>query len=477
MRLHLNPDKISITSITGNLIGQDFTTSLNTYAVSGKVTSGSGGLAGVTVALGAYSATTGDDGKYSISGVPDGTTADLIPALAGYGFTPGSRSVNGVSGPLTGQDFTAALNTYPISGKVTLTGGGNLKGVKVALGLYSANTADDGTYMLSNVPYGTAGDLTPSLAGYSFTPNSRRIDNLTGPLTTGLDFTAALNTYTISGKVTSTSGGLAGVTVALNGYSALTGADGKYTISSVPYGTAGDLTPSKTGYSFSPNKTNIASLFGNLTNKDFAATLNTYAVSGKITSGGSGLKGVTVSVGANSDITDDNGNYSISNVPYGTTADLTPSLAGYGFSQTPARLIILSGPLGGQDFTAALNTYAISGKVTSGSGGLENVTVTLNGYNAVTDADGKYTLSSVPYGTAGDLTPSNAGYTFSPQKITITSLTGTLTNADSTATLNTYAVSGTITLNGGGPIAGVTVALNGHSALRFGLCGIINAKG
>ena len=51
--------------------------------------------------------------------------------------------------------------------------------------------------------------------------------------------------------------------------------------------------------------------------------------------------------------------------------------------------------------------YDISGTVTlPGGGGLAGVTVALNGQSAVTDADGKYTIYSLPDGTAGDLTPS-----------------------------------------------------------------------
>jgi succinate-acetate transporter protein len=62
------------------------------------------------------------------------------------------------------------------------------------------------------------------------------------------------------------------------------------------------------------------------------------SVSGRITAGGSGLSGVTVTLGSLTTTTDANGNYSFSNVPDGTYT-VTPSLTGYTFNPVPNKFL------------------------------------------------------------------------------------------------------------------------------------------
>jgi hypothetical protein len=67
-----------------------------------------------------------------------------------------------------------------VSGKITDKASGlPLGGVTVTLGSLSAvSSATTGAYTLRNIPVGTSGTLTASLAGKTFTPPTITITNL-----------------------------------------------------------------------------------------------------------------------------------------------------------------------------------------------------------------------------------------------------------------------------------------------------------
>ena len=125
-----------------------------------------------------------------------------------------------------------------------------------------------------------------------------------------------------------------------------------------------------------------------------------YAVSGRIIDGsGNALTGVTVSDGTRSAMTDNNGNYTLSNVPAGTYT-LTPSRSGYSFSPTNRSLSVSVNVLG-QDFTATQVVGSLSGKVTSTNGGvpLVGAAVSLGSRVTSTATDGTYTFNGVQPGS------------------------------------------------------------------------------
>jgi len=153
----------------------------------------------------------------------------------------------------------AIVATYSISG--TVTGAGT--GVTVALnGASTATTTTDadGSYSFTGLTSGnysftglTNGSytITPSKTGYGFSPVNRGV-TINGANVTGQNFTGtAVVTYSISGTVT---GAGTGVTVALNGASTAsttTDASGNYSFTGLTSGSY-TITPSKTGYGFSP---------------------------------------------------------------------------------------------------------------------------------------------------------------------------------------------------------------------------------
>jgi len=165
------------------------TGTINTYTVSGN--------AGIGNAVVNYTGTSSGfvtangTGVYSIT-VNSGDNITITPALSGYTFSPSSQTFNNVTLNNT-QDFTAALNTYTISG--TTTAGTVISYTGTTTGSVTANGS--GVYTMT-VNYGWAGTLTPALAGYTFTPASSSIPSVTANITK--DFTGTLiivaNTWT-----------------------------------------------------------------------------------------------------------------------------------------------------------------------------------------------------------------------------------------------------------------------------------------
>lgn len=453
---------VAFGTVTG-AVTANFTATQSIYSISGVVTHNGNPLSGVLVSGGTIgSSTTDNNGHYSIGNIPSGTAYNINASKTGYTFSP--NSFNGTLTSNVTHNFSATLNIYSISGTVTLNGT-PLEGVTInggALGTRTTNAL--GQYFYLTVDHNTAYTITASLTGYAFAPPS-----YTGTLTAHLtaNFAASATAHTLSGTVRVNTLPLAGVTI--NGGALgtrTTNAQGQYSYLNVPQGTAYVLVPSLTGYSFSPAQASGA--ISGPTTADFNATLNTYTISGAVTLNGSPLQGVTINGGAlGTRTTNAQGQYSYTSVPHNTVYTLAASLTGYGF--TPASH---TGTLTGNltaNFTASLNTHTLSGTVRVNT--LPLAGVTINGGTLgtrTTNTQGQYSFLNVPQGTAYVLVPSLTGYGFSPAQASGTISGPTI--ADFNATLNTYTISGAVTLNGVG-LSGITI-----SAGAFGST-ITNAQG
>lgn len=148
--------------------------------ISGQVLVGGTPLAGVLIDGGALGTkTTAADGRYSFSNVAFGTSYIMTPSLGGYTFTP--ASANGTINNHKTHNFTAISSGRNITGRVTLE---NLEqtplaGVTVSGGGQSAVTDSAGNYQLSAVAPG-AQQVTASLPGYQFTPETKQLTLSTG---------------------------------------------------------------------------------------------------------------------------------------------------------------------------------------------------------------------------------------------------------------------------------------------------------
>ena len=168
--------------------------------------------------------------------------------------------------------------TFGISGMVAPTTGGG--GATVTLsGAASATTTANGsgTYSFTGLAAGTYA-VTPSNAGFTFTPSTQSATITTANIT-GLNFTAATQTgqtASISGTITPTPGG-SGATLLLSGPTAATtttNASGAYTFSGLPNGTY-TVTPSESGFAFTPVNQNVALSGANQTGINFTAAPGT----------------------------------------------------------------------------------------------------------------------------------------------------------------------------------------------------------
>lgn len=314
-------------------------------SISGRLADGDGnGFGGVQVFLtGSQSrvVVTDASGNYVIGGLTPGENYTVTPTSERYSFAPLNQTFNNLGANQT-ADFTGTARAYAISGRVTDQSGAGMNLITVTVEDFDANTVGtaqtdaNGDYSIANVPAGADYIITPSKASFSFTPRSD-FTHLVGDTTK--NFVGA-PTVTISGKVTTSGGGLAGVTMtlvadgALTTQTALTDADGNYSLAGVAQGDDYTLTPSKVGYDFNPTNRVFTNLSGNQT-ADFTE-LVTYTISGQVKDqSGAGLQ-ARIMLSGSQDVdttTDPAGNYAFPAV-WGGSYTVTPSKPGYTF--TPA---------------------------------------------------------------------------------------------------------------------------------------------
>jgi hypothetical protein len=153
-------------------------------------------------------------------------------------------AIGGYTGGMGAGVVLASAELYS-EHSVDISGNAGVGGATLTYTGGSTVSGGGGDYTIT-VNYGWTGTITPSLAGYSFSPASI---NITTPVTsnlTGQNFTALV---TITGNA-----GDKGVVLHYIDGTAKTvtsGSNGRYTIT-VPYNWSGSVTPSKTGVTFTP---------------------------------------------------------------------------------------------------------------------------------------------------------------------------------------------------------------------------------
>ncbi len=162
--------------------------------------------------------------------------------------------------------------------------------------------------------------------------------------------------YSISGTISPAAGGN-GATVALSGVtSATTTADssGNYKFTGLTNGTYA-VTPSHTGYTFSPSS-QAATVHGtNVTGLNFTGTVQagTYSISGTISpaAGGNGTTVILSGAAGATTVTNTSGNYIFSGLARGSYT-LAPSNSGYSFTPASQNVTINAANVTGVNFSA-----------------------------------------------------------------------------------------------------------------------------
>jgi plastocyanin len=254
-------------------------------SISGQVTWSGSGLSGVRMKLDGATfstiVTTDANGRYTFTGLSNGSYT-ITPNKPDVTFNPTS-SVQTMSGAgISAINFAATptkAGPFIISGSVSSNG---LFGITLTLsGASSATVTTDpyGTFEFTGLANGSY-TVTPSRTGFTFSPTSST-QTVSGTDVTGVTFTATpvqSGIYTIFGHVSAVSAGdstgVIGVTMTLSGTnSATTTTDiyGTYSFTGLANGSY-TITPSRTGFFFSPTSSTQTVSGANIGNVAFDAT-------------------------------------------------------------------------------------------------------------------------------------------------------------------------------------------------------------
>ncbi len=282
-----SPSSRSYTNVIVDQINQDYTASI-VHTISGSVKTAEGqGVEGVTIVFNNQggTATTNSKGYYSQI-VSDGWSGTATPSKTGYTFSPSERIYENIASDQTGQDYTASLLTYKISGTVRLASSSTpLEGV-VMNGLPGSPTTNASGYYEAIVNYGWSSTVTPARARYVFSPPQRIYGNATSDKP-NQDYTAYPG-WAISGSVrTSEGNAMLSVNISFSneGGTAMTDSSGNYS-QMLREGWSGTATPSRSGYTFSPASRDYTNLTSDLMSQNYTGQPIPYTLTISADSGG-----------------------------------------------------------------------------------------------------------------------------------------------------------------------------------------------
>ena len=188
-----------------------------------------------------YTGTSGNATNPILGAISNSYTTPALTQRTDYWARVGNLFGNTDSNTAT---ISVLLPKFTISGNIKTSAGQAVQGVSLTFsGIQGTVTTDANGFYSLDVTSGWSGTVTPTLSNYTFTPSNRSYTNVTAAQS-GQDFTR-LNNPVISGEVkTGTGTAVEGVIVTFSnsGGTAMTDADGKYSIETT-LGWSGTVTP------------------------------------------------------------------------------------------------------------------------------------------------------------------------------------------------------------------------------------------
>ena len=440
------------------------------------------------------SAVTGSDGKYTLDSVPTRASAyTLSVSMTGYTTKTASVTVANAT-PVVGDVKIVAIVYGSITGMVTDSVAGTaVAGAKVYLRttggagtlLDSAITATDGSYTITHVQSGIARSLSAQATG--FTTKTATVTVVgTAALTANFQLIAIIY-GSITGTVTDSVAGtaVAGAKVYLRTTSgggtvldsAVTAANGTYTISNVQSGIARTLRAQDSGFvtknttvtvvgtaALTANIQLVAIVYGSITGTVTDSIAGTAVAGAKVylrTTGGGGTL-------LDSAVTAADGSYTIAHVQSGIARSLSVQDSGFVTKTTTVTVVgtaalsvnikllkIVTGSITGTVKDSISGTAIAGAKVylrtTTGGGTVLD--------SAVTAANGTYSIANVLGGTARTLRAQDSGFVTKNVTVTIVDTAALVVNF-SLVKIVTGSITGTVTDSiSGTAIAGAKVYL------------------
>ena len=195
------------------------------------------------------------------------------------------------------------------------------------------------------------------------------------------------------------------------------------------------VTPSKSGFVFTPSSQSISVSGANVGNVNFTVAAPTWTIQGTI-SGGSGTT-VTLTQGSTtvtSSTADSNGNYTLNGVVNGTYT-VTPSKAGYIFTPASQTVTVSGANAANVNFTVA-STWGIQGNISPAFVGTGATLTLTQGASTIAtasaDSNGNYTFNALVNGTY-TVTPAKNGFSFTPSSQSVTVSGAAVTSVNFTA--------------------------------------------
>ncbi len=384
----------------------------------------------------------GADYGYGVAGTAAGTVFCVGSFADRVNFAGGPIDATALASAGGIDAFVAKFTTgeQSISGTVTNAQGTPLAGV-VMNGLPgNPVTGADGTYS-ATLASGWSGTVTPQTAGLVFAPASRVYAAL-GATLAQQDYTGGA-ARTISGYVKQGSKAIANWTITGLPGNPKTNAQGFYT-AAVPLGWSGTAAPQTPGGSFTPASRQYVQVSANLTKQNYAAQVQTVAISGKVaTHAGVGVAGVKISGLPGNVTTDTAGKYSVA-VQYGWAGTATPQKFGYRFDESwdHRDYVWLTTPQVNQDYEGTPTTV-VSGYVRLNGRPLAGVQLFGLLGSPFTPGTGYYSVV-IDRPWSENVTPTKAGYNFTPARVVYTNVNLLQLTQNYTAKVQTFTISGTV---------------------------------